>query len=126
MSSNPPPCVAWAEKLALRREDLSPADQAALDAHIQTCLACQAAQADYHFLDARLRALPPSALKPLPRLSPAFAWRSAGSNNEVDVDRRPGPARRTMYRTPAVRTGLFPSLLTKAFSGALVASQVLA
>jgi len=64
-----PPCTTWAEKLALRGEDLSPADRAALDAHIQNCPACEAVQADYDFLDARLRALPPPALKPLPRLS---------------------------------------------------------
>ena len=64
-----PPCITWAEKLALRREDLSPADSTALDAHIQTCPACQAVQTDYFFLDTRLRALPPPALKPLPRLS---------------------------------------------------------
>src|SRR5207245_2559615 len=73
--SNPPPCVAWAEKLALRQEDLSPADRAALNTHVKTCPACQAAQADYHFLDARLQALPTSAMKPLPRLSPAFSLR---------------------------------------------------
>src|SRR5260370_35524686 len=66
---NQPPCVTWAEKLALRREDLALADREAFDAHVQTCPACEAAQADYHFLDSRLRALPPPALKPLPRLS---------------------------------------------------------
>src|SRR6266699_2778897 len=126
MSSNPPPCVAWAEKLALRQEDLSPADQATLAAHVQTCPACQAAQADYHFLDARLRALPPPALKPLPRLSPAFAWRNDAANNEVDAGRRLEPARRPTYSTPAARTGPFPSLLMKAFSGVLVACLVLA
>ena len=64
-----PPCMAWAEKLALRQEDLAPADRAALAAHIQTCPACAAAQADYHLLDSGLRALPLPALKPLPRLS---------------------------------------------------------
>src|SRR6266849_2638869 len=126
MSSNPPPCIAWAEKLALRQEDLSPADQATLDAHVQTCPACQAAQTDYHFLDARLRALPPSALKPLPRLSPSFSSRDAGERREVDAGRRPGSARRAAYTTPAARTGPFPSLLMKAFSGVLVACLVLA
>src|SRR6266852_6760134 len=126
MSSNPPPCIAWAEKLALRQEDLSPADQATLDAHVQTCPACQAAQTDYHFLDARLRALPPSALKPLPRLSPSFSSRDAGERREVDAGRRLGSARRAAYTTPAVRPGPFPSLLMKAFSGVLVACLVLA
>src|SRR5258706_38978 len=64
-----PPCKIWAEKLALRREALAPADREAVDAHVQPCPACEAPQADYHFLDPRLRALPPPALKPLPRLS---------------------------------------------------------
>ncbi len=63
-----PPCPNWAEKLALRREELSSADRAALDAHIRTCPACEAVQKDYDFLDTHLRALPPPALKPLPRL----------------------------------------------------------
>ena len=66
--SSQTPCTTWAEKLALRGEDLVPADRAALDAHIQTCPACEAVQEDYNFLDSRLRALPPPALKPLPRL----------------------------------------------------------
>src|SRR5712692_9307414 len=64
-----PPCKTWTEKLALRQEDLLPSDRAALAAHLQTCPACAAAQADYHSLDSRLRALPLPALKPLPRLS---------------------------------------------------------
>ncbi|HLI90935.1 MAG TPA: hypothetical protein VKV37_19755 [Ktedonobacteraceae bacterium] len=68
MSSHPP-CAAWAEKLALRREDLSPSDREALDAHLAHCTICQQAQEDYHFLDAMLRALPPPSVKPLPRLS---------------------------------------------------------
>src|SRR6266849_7928489 len=127
MSSNPPPCIAWAEKLALRQEDLSPADQATLDAHVQTCPACQAAQTDYHFLDARLRALPPSALKPLPRLSPAFVGRNAGASNEVDVGGRLEPARRSSRtRQQAVRRGPFSSFLKEILPGALVACLVLA
>src|SRR5437588_5210943 len=77
---NHSPCIAWAEKLALRREDLSPADCSALDAHIQTCPACEAALADYHFLDAQLRALPPPALKPLPRLSPQIFMRDEAAD----------------------------------------------
>src|SRR5260221_666019 len=64
-----PPCKIGAENLALRREDLAPADREAVDAHVQTCPACEAAQADYICTDHRLRALPPPGLKPLPRLS---------------------------------------------------------
>ena len=67
-----PPCLAWREQLALRHEDLSDAEQQALDAHVQSCKTCAAALADYHFFEARLDALPPSAIMPLPRLSPHF------------------------------------------------------
>src|SRR5689334_18460462 len=74
-----PPCLEWRERLALRHEDLSPSDQQALDAHIQTCQACATALADYHFFEARLDALPPPAIKPLPRLSPHFFEQSGKS-----------------------------------------------
>ncbi len=66
--NNELPCGEWADKLALRQQDLSPAEQTALDAHLRVCSACRTAQAEYHFLDARLRALPPPIMKPLPRL----------------------------------------------------------
>ncbi|HLZ56682.1 MAG TPA: hypothetical protein VKR06_07015 [Ktedonosporobacter sp.] len=62
------PCHAWAEKLALRREDLSAADQAALDVHLTTCPACRKVLDDYTFLDTALKALSSPAVKPLPRL----------------------------------------------------------
>src|SRR5437870_4007241 len=48
------PCSRWAEKLALRPEDLSPADRAALEAHLTTCAACATARADYDHLTAQL------------------------------------------------------------------------
>ena len=64
-----PPCIAWAEKLALRREDLAQAEREALDAHVARCSACHQAQADYYFLDAALRTLPKPTVIPLPRLS---------------------------------------------------------
>jgi RNA polymerase sigma-70 factor, ECF subfamily len=63
-------------KMALARVSLtnrpcliSPADCESLDRHVKSCSACAAAQADYSYLDARLRALPPPAVRPLPRLS---------------------------------------------------------
>ena len=55
--SNQPPCNAWVEKLALRREDLSQAEREALDAHVAYCSICQRVQADYDFLDAGLKTL---------------------------------------------------------------------
>lgn len=70
--NNHPPCLAWREKIALRYEDLSPLEQQALNAHLRICAACSAALADYHFFEARLDALPPPAIMPLPRLSPHF------------------------------------------------------
>src|SRR5215469_11210941 len=124
--SNPPPCVAWAEKLALRQEDLSPADRAALDAHVKTCPSCQAAQADYHFLDARLKALPSSAMKPLPRLSTSFSLRDKGEGDGVDVDGRMQPSRQsTGTRPQSVRRGPLPSFIREALTGVLVACLVL-
>ncbi|MGH2480945.1 MAG: anti-sigma factor family protein, partial [Ktedonobacteraceae bacterium] len=125
---NQPPCIAWAEKLALRREDLSPADRAALDAHLQTCSACEAAQEDYHFLDSRLRALPLSTLKPFPRLSAqTFARDTAAidapekvsANGAGSLSRVSLPARRRPVR------GL-TSTLQRAISVALVATLILA
>jgi WD40 repeat protein len=79
-----PPCLDWREKLALRYEDLSLADQQALDAHIQTCNACATALADYHFFEARLDALPPPAIKPLPRLSPHFFAHTSEESSATD------------------------------------------
>src|SRR5579864_2939533 len=75
-----PPCKTWAEKLALRLEDLLPADRSALAAHLQTCPACTAAWEDYHLLDSRLRALLLPALKPVPRLS--FPYLEAEEEDE--------------------------------------------
>ena len=85
-----PPCLEWRERLALRHEDLSPADQQALDAHVQTCQACATALTDYHFFEARLDALPPPAIKPLPRLSPHFFEQSG----------KPGPKQRDPEDSP--------------------------
>lgn len=87
---NRPPCLEWRERLALRHEDLSPADQQALDRHIQTCEVCSAALADYLFFEARLDALPPPAIRPLPRLSPHFfenTDRQRAENNEQATDK---------------------------------------
>ncbi|GAC1566546.1 MAG: hypothetical protein NVS3B14_09760 [Ktedonobacteraceae bacterium] len=125
--NNRPPCIAWAEKLALRYEDLSPADRIALDEHMKTCPACKAAQADYYFLDARLRALPPPALKPLPRLSPLLALKDGEDKRESEVGSRVQQARLFPHSTrPARRGPSFMSSLKKALPVVLVASLVLA
>ena len=65
------PCTEWADVLAtVSLADLSPAVQAALKAHLVTCPACAAVQADYQRMDARIRALAPA--KPLNGLPPAL------------------------------------------------------
>jgi len=119
--SNYPPCTAWAEKLALRYEDLSTADRVTLDAHVKTCPVCEAVRADYHFLDARLQALPLSSMKPLPRLSPLFFLQDQGESKEADTERLEEPARRSSNtRQQAARRSSFSSLFKGALSGALV------
>ncbi|HEY7357555.1 MAG TPA: zf-HC2 domain-containing protein, partial [Ktedonobacterales bacterium] len=118
--SNRPPCVAWAEKLALRYEDLSPADQADLDAHIATCSACQAAQADYHFLDARLRALPPPAIKPFPRLSFPSPVKQEGSARHT-----PSSGRFSGARQHAAALRPFRAAAGKTLSSILIACLIL-
>lgn len=105
MKTRRPPCLDWREKLALRHEDLSPADQQALDAHVRTCDTCTKALADYHFFEARLDALPPPAIKPLPRLSPHFFEQTRGVQTAVDAElvnasSIPTPATRRPVRKP--------------------------
>jgi WD40 repeat protein len=56
--NNDPPCTAWAEKLALRREDLSQSEREALDTHVAECSACRQTQADYDLLSSALKTLP--------------------------------------------------------------------
>src|SRR5581483_8456056 len=113
------PCVAWAEKLALRYEDLTPADQADLEAHLATCAVCRAAQADYHFLDARLRALPPPGIKPFPRLS-----LSPSHNQQARTARRSMPAGPFAGSRQYLPGGY--SFARKALSSILIAGGLLA
>ena len=124
-----PPCVAWAEKLVLRREDLSPADRAALDAHVQTCPACEAAQDDYHFLDSRLRALPLPTLKPFPRLS-LQSWEQEKEETAVTrmikAEAATGDPRLSISDTRKTAHRRFAFSLRRALPVALVASLILA
>lgn len=59
------PCIAWAQHLAMRQEDLSPPDRAA---HLRYAVAGEVVLAEYQLLDAQLRALSTPMIKPLPRL----------------------------------------------------------
>ena len=120
MMKHRPPCLEWRERLALRHEDLSPADQQALDAHVQGCEACAAALADYHFFEARLDALPPPTIKPLPRLSPHFFEQHPVHTR---VRRRPTTAALRKPSIPAHASK--KSIIWRALSVAVVAGLIL-
>jgi hypothetical protein len=62
------PCPEWEERLALKLEELSPADRSALEAHLLTCSGCQATRQSYASLVTHLQNLPTSSIQPLPRL----------------------------------------------------------
>lgn len=75
------PCTEWADVLAtVSLADLSPAVQEALKAHLVTCPACAAVQADYQRMDARIRALAPA--RPLDGLPPALLQLWAEENQQ--------------------------------------------
>src|SRR5215471_11449232 len=124
-----PPCSAWAEKIALRREDLSPVERAALDAHIQTCPACKVTQADYDFLDSRLRQLPPPTLRPLPRLSVEAFMQDKEDGGTEKLANASSVANSTRLSLPirrkAPRAHLLYSL-KRSFPAAFVACLILA
>src|SRR5260221_678339 len=124
-----PPCKIWAEKLALRREDLAPADREAVDAHVQTCPACEAAQACFYFLDSRLRALPPPALKPLPRLSLQNLRQDEGERDTTKTMKAGGATSASRLSSPVKRRtarGRFVFSVRSALPAALVACLILA
>lgn len=125
---NQPPCTAWAEKLALRHEDLSLADRAALEAHIRICPACAAAQADYRYLDARLKALPPPIMQPLPRLTSQLSVRDE-KEKEGGMAKAVGFAqsspRASNMRRPARPGGSFATSISKSLAAIVVAALVI-
>ncbi|MEO6888906.1 MAG: WD40 repeat domain-containing protein, partial [Ktedonobacteraceae bacterium] len=134
--SKQPPCPEWADTLALRPDDLSPAARAALTTHLQACPACAEALADYHFLDALLYRLPEPAMKPLPRISPLLALDDEIVLEEPEEDhlerdmrsmkpaQSPLPDRRRRARQ--ARFAHMASTFTSALSGTLVAGLILA
>src|SRR5258708_5489747 len=126
---NQPPCVTWAEKLALRGEDLAPADREAVDEDVQTCPACEAAQADYLFLDSRVRALPPPALKPLPRLSLHNLRQDEGERDTTKTMKAGGATSASRLSSPVKRRtirGRFVFSVRSALPAVLVACLILA
>lgn len=62
------PCSEWEERLALKREDLSPADCSALEEHLLICSGCRTTQQSYAHLVTHLQNLPTPTIQPLPRL----------------------------------------------------------
>lgn len=52
------PCALWAERLAMRKEDLLPEDLVSLTEHLDSCPACQQTAADYSELNTLLDDLP--------------------------------------------------------------------
>jgi len=104
------PCIDWAEKLALKPEDLAPTERAALNAHLTTCDACGAVSADYRLLIARMRTRPVPAVGPLPHLLPELFYLQEDQKKADRATARVAPTfpRR---RTPKRSTILIISIL---------------
>jgi BACON domain-containing protein len=95
------PCIDWAEKLALKPEDLAPSEYAALNAHLATCSACVAVSTDYHILTDRMRARPVPAVRPLPQLLPElFYLQEDQKKSTIPADT---PANGKLTRIPSSR-----------------------
>lgn len=53
------PCINWAEKLAATHpDDLSSDERGELDGHLAKCSVCATVYAEYHLIDALIRAYP--------------------------------------------------------------------
>jgi hypothetical protein len=95
------PCFDWAEKLALKPEDLAPTEYAALNAHLATCSACVAVSTDYHILTDRMRARPVPAVRPLHQLLPElFYLQEDQKKSTIPADT---PANGKLTRIPSSR-----------------------
>ncbi len=96
---NPILCNQWKEKLSMTHfRDLSPAENAALTAHLISCAECRAVRTMYHETDALIRSLPP--IEPLPGLPPQLLqiWKEEGQqrtlpNFTADAHTEPIPLR---------------------------------
>ena len=112
-----PPCSEWAEKLALRNDDLSPSDRSALKRHLMTCPACASASADYAFLANHLRSLSAPVMKPFPRLSQEFVDREAEIRSAKALRRRISPLVPVPFKQVVPATTGF---LRRSMKGALI------
>src|SRR5258708_20983739 len=110
-ASMPTPCPLRAENLApTLPTDLSPAERAALNAHLTTCPAWAAGLAEYRAMDRRILSLPPVA--PLTSFSPELAGVLTGQNTLSRAMNMPGSINRPQANTR--RRSLAPILSTLA------------
>lgn len=99
------PCREWADKLAANyHDDLSPAERAALNAHIATCKACTTVRDEYRAMDASILSLPVVAPLPVQALQPARLEEAANGHAEpVFLPVRPVSTRSRMRLNHAGR-----------------------
>lgn len=119
-------CEMWAEKLAARQpEDLSPAERAALNAHVASCPRCSAIRQDYDLLTRRIHALCTPVVKlspPDPAHAPWHTHRLGRSGQEQrDSERFGQKASRMLREWPSRRIGVG---ITLAAASVLVALLV--
>lgn len=83
----PSPCTDWAEKLALKSEDLTPSERVALTAHLRTCSACITVAADYQFLVAHMCARPRPTVRRQSLLLPELLYpQEDGKKENIPAD----------------------------------------
>lgn len=98
------PCAAWAEKLAATHpDDLSPTEQAALEAHVAECPACAAVRAEYRLMDVRILEFPANESQPIP--PPLRIQKIA--DNDVNL---PSPVLDRIYRKSVFHKRLFGNI----------------
>lgn len=122
-AQNEAPCAAWAEKLALLHpDDLSPADRAALEAHVDSCPVCSSVSAQYAEIAALVRDLPASDVpeEVPPRL--VGLWEEEDKRQQV---RNPLPISTQQARPKRNRRARLVAALVAALAAVLVAVVVL-
>jgi anti-sigma factor RsiW len=83
------PCKDWLDKLMMREDELSLAEQHALEGHLQSCPACARERALCALLGALLRALPSQAF---PAGLPLRLLQEMGSRPTADQQLPAAPA----------------------------------
>ncbi|HZS76328.1 MAG TPA: PQQ-binding-like beta-propeller repeat protein [Ktedonobacteraceae bacterium] len=122
------PCPQWAKKLAaLHPGDLTSAEQANLQAHIQSCPACAAVIAEYREMDARILALPPVAPLPDLPLPLRAAFGETAQQETIHVTEQAHASRHStiLKRKPPRPTSRF-ARAASAFAAVLVVAALIA